>query len=957
MSQDNTTIDSNLYDRQIRTYGIEAVKKLTSSSVLIYGLENGLGTEIAKNLALGGIRNIYLFDEYPIQKSDLETGFYYNVNNIGLIRSEILANKVSELNPYVNVKSVCSINQDQNVTILINQPVETINRISIYCEETSSKMIVLYSRGVSGVIFVNAGKSHLVTDVTGENIEPVQVGEISPDGKVFCAPNNSHDYQTGDYIRFENLQGENLKQLSKEWKIKVLNKVTFQLEDFTKIEPFKFVNGTAIHIKKPIIVTHENWLKQLENPTMAFSFDMELGKKLVQTYTKMFRNNLVGLLPYIWSEEMTRFMELNQIELPEYARMFGYEFMPVVSLMGSICASEAIKLITNKYLPINQWFSWCDPNLLPKQQESEGQTSYGQVWGKEFEEKLMNSKWLMVGSGAIGCEHLKNLAFMNVSNVILTDPDQIEKSNLNRQFLFRSHHIGKAKSETAAAMIQQMRPNMIIKPMLQKVGIDNMEFTNKIMSNGITGVLNALDNISARRFMDEQCFKFGVPLFESGTTGTKGNTQAVIPFVTETYSNSSDPVQEKSFPICTIKSFPNEIHHTIHWAMDQFEFFNRAPTTMNRWIRNPEEIELMEPIEKLIAHEDINKFTVKYPTQKLGLRGCAIWAVEMFNHNYNNEIVQLLHTFPPNHEIAEGVPFWSAGKRCPKPIKFDITNQMHLDYVEATTHLLARISGLDDNFSINKLIKMIEDYEPKEFVPKKMEIAASDSELEKTNSNRTTSDYPIGKPTEFAPFYVPEVFEKDDDRNWHIKWITASSNNRALNYGIPVADYQETKGIAGRIIPAIATTTSAVSGLILLEMLKYLQGHNKVESYRSTFINLAEPLLVYSEPMKAPMIELGGIKLNSWTRFEYTKDSTLNEFIKYYEKIFQTTISSVILGTGLIYMENFETDNLEKKLSQIVKGVMDEVPSVISFILASNDINEIPTIRFNMPIDEKTISI
>ena len=57
MTQLNT-IDNNLYDRQIRTYGEEAVKKMTSSSVLIMGLDKGLATEVGKNLALGGIRNI-----------------------------------------------------------------------------------------------------------------------------------------------------------------------------------------------------------------------------------------------------------------------------------------------------------------------------------------------------------------------------------------------------------------------------------------------------------------------------------------------------------------------------------------------------------------------------------------------------------------------------------------------------------------------------------------------------------------------------------------------------------------------------------------------------------------------------------------------------------------------------------------------------------------------------------
>lgn len=52
------------------------------------------------------------------------------------------------------------------------------------------------------------------------------------------------------------------------------------------------------------------------------------------------------------------------------------------------------------------------------------------------------------------------------------------------------------------------------------------------------------------------------PLLESGTLGTKGNTQVVIPFMTESYSSSQDP-PEKSIPICTLKNFPNAIEHTI----------------------------------------------------------------------------------------------------------------------------------------------------------------------------------------------------------------------------------------------------------------------------------------------------------------------------------------------------------------------------------------------------------
>lgn len=60
----------------------------------------------------------------------------------------------------------------------------------------------------------------------------------------------------------------------------------------------------------------------------------------------------------------------------------------------------------------------------------------------------------MVGAGAIGCELLKNFAMMGVGTeggqVTVTDMDLIEKSNLNRQFLFRPHDVQKTKAATAA---------------------------------------------------------------------------------------------------------------------------------------------------------------------------------------------------------------------------------------------------------------------------------------------------------------------------------------------------------------------------------------------------------------------------------------------------------------------------------------------------------------------------
>src|SRR5436305_13112 len=74
------------------------------------------------------------------------------------------------------------------------------------------------------------------------------------------------------------------------------------------------------------------------------------------------------------------------------------------------------------------------------------------------QERLRESRVLVIGAGALGNEVIKNLALLGVGNVIVVDMDKIEKSNLSRSVLFRESDEGKFKAQAAAEAARGIYP-------------------------------------------------------------------------------------------------------------------------------------------------------------------------------------------------------------------------------------------------------------------------------------------------------------------------------------------------------------------------------------------------------------------------------------------------------------------------------------------------------------------
>ena len=972
-------VDTNFYSRQIKTFGIEAMIKLQNLKILIVGMR-GLGVEITKNIILSGVKQVKILDKNTTLITDLGCNFFLSEENIGKPRDISCLPKLKELNSYVNI-DIFRENLEEKIdnfdVIVITEITDTNFLFSINekCHNKNVKFIYCLNLGLSCFIFSDFGDNHIITDPSGKEKKIYYIENIDKSGVINIDQRNRDIFNlsTGSYVKFREIEG--IKELNdgNPRKIKFISKKEFSLE-----EKYPFENYKGGGIVDEVILPQKKKYKKLKN---LFYVPYTENEPEINDYSKEGRNELLHcalIAIHKYYNEKNNFPEINvkahakevynyakiiyenaknnneewvnKIEcfdkqiIMNVARWSKCEISPLCSFLGGIVSQEIIKA-TGKYIPINQWL-WFDffesiENLQDNIDRNMIESRYDEqiaIFGNNIQKKLNSLNIFIVGAGALGCEFLKNFSMMGVSteknsSTIITDNDLIEISNLNRQFLFHQKDVGKPKSKIAVEKARLMNKGFNCKSLELFINEDNEEFFNELFWKKQNFIFTAVDSRSARKYIDNQCTKYTKTLIDTGTLGTEGSCQVFVPFKTSCYNDNKE-IPKFSIPLCTLKNFPSKIEHCIEWALSKFndfftlpveellKFFDNREAFYNS-IKNEETTSMQ--IKKLEKIQNLLQLIEEKSFEKI-----LIQAANVFYNNYYYNINLLLYEFPSDLKNEDGSKFWSGSKRIPNPIKFNVNNQYCFNFSKYYSILLARAINVeikdDEKFIRNTLEKV----KFPEFIPPSNTIMTKEEEDNEILSLKNyLNNYNIQKIEKNK--IIPEKFEKDNDSNNHVFFVNLCTNLRAENYRIPKSDEQNTKMIAGRIVPAIASTTATITGFACMQLYPLINSED-INSIKNLCFNSSDNFYQINGP--SDVIHMKDQEYNElldgpskavppgwtvWDIIEIKGPMTCQELVAYFQKEYGVKIlgiSSNFKTIILMFMPN-KIKKLNLKIEEI----------------------------------------
>ncbi|WP_211747954.1 ThiF family adenylyltransferase [Paenibacillus sp. Marseille-Q4541] len=148
-------------------------------------------------------------------------------------------------------------------------------------------------------------------------------------------------------------------------------------------------------------------------------------------------------------------------------------------------------------------------------------------FGREGQNKLINSRVLVIGAGALGTGVAETLARGGVGHLTIVDRDYVEWSNLQRQQLYNEEDVRQRLPKAVAAQkrLQAINSEINVEIHVMDAGIDELD----VLIENTDLVMDATDNFDTRLIINDMSQKYGIPWIYGGCVGSYGITYTFIP--------------------------------------------------------------------------------------------------------------------------------------------------------------------------------------------------------------------------------------------------------------------------------------------------------------------------------------------------------------------------------------------------------------------------------------------
>lgn len=168
--------------------------------------------------------------------------------------------------------------------------------------------------------------------------------------------------------------------------------------------------------------------------------------------------------------------------------------------------------------------------------------------GYEGQLKLRNASVAIVGVGGLGAPTALKLAAMGVGRLRLIDRDVVSRSDLHRQYLYDTEHVGYTKVEVAAEKLSKLNPDVEIEAFATSLGRQNAEE----LLRDIDLVIDGLDQMEARYLINRASQKLEKPYVFGAAIEYFGNATTILPGKTACLECFYQGFRDEDLPKCAV---------------------------------------------------------------------------------------------------------------------------------------------------------------------------------------------------------------------------------------------------------------------------------------------------------------------------------------------------------------------------------------------------------------------